>query len=228
MNVTVWTDLPDDVYPAGLGAELAAAIGEHADAAVRVTSIADPGQGLDDLGSADVLVWWGHMRHDDVEDAHAATVQEQVLRGMGLVALHASARSKPLLRLLGTTGTFRWREEDDRELLWPVDPGHPIAAGVGDVIALEAHEMYGEPFDIPAPDELVFISSFSGGEVLRSGCAWRRGRGRVFYFSPGHQTDPVYRVPAIRRVLGNAVGWASGERGPLGRSTHAPRGWFET
>jgi trehalose utilization protein len=228
MNVIVWTDLPHDIYASGLGEEVASAIREHTDATVRCATIEDPGQGLDELEDIDVLVWWGHMRHDDVTDAHAAAVQEQVLRGMGLIALHASARSKPLLRLLGTTGTFKWREEDDRELIWPVDPAHPIAQGIGEVIALDAHEMYGEPFDIPAPDELVFISNFSGGEVLRSGCGWRRGRGRIFYFSPGHQTDPVYHHPAIRRVLGNAVGWAHGsERAEAARSTHAPAGWFE-
>ena len=29
--------------------------------------------------------------------------------------------------------------------------------------------MYGEFFDIPAPDETVFLSTFEGGEVFRSG-----------------------------------------------------------
>ena len=42
--------------------------------------------------------------------------------------------------------------------------------------------MYGEHFNIPQPDEQVFISWFEGGEVFRSGCCWHRGKGKVFYF----------------------------------------------
>jgi trehalose utilization protein len=71
--------------------------------------------------------------------------------------------------------------------------------------------MYGEYFDIPAPDELVFLSTFSGGEVFRSGCCWRRGLGKIFYFSPGDQEYPVYHHPEIQRVLANAVQWAQPE-----------------
>ena len=69
--------------------------------------------------------------------------------------------------------------------------------------------MYGEAFDIPAPDELVFISSFEGGEVFRGGCCFRRGRGRIFYFSPGDQDYPVYHHPDVQRVIANAVRWAA-------------------
>ena len=68
--------------------------------------------------------------------------------------------------------------------------------------------MYGEYFDIPAPDELVFLSTFSGGEVFRSGCCFLRGKGRIFLFSPGHETYPVYHQAEVRRVLANAVRWA--------------------
>jgi trehalose utilization protein len=147
----------------------------------------------------------------------------------GFVSLHAAAPSKPTRRLLGTSCTFRWREEDDRELLWTVAPSHRIARGVPPVTVLPRHEMYGEPFDIPEPDEVVFISAFSGGEVFRSGCCYRRGAGRVFLFSPGHQTDPIYTQPEIRLILSNAVHWAAGDRvlGPPPSLQHSPSGWFE-
>jgi trehalose utilization protein len=90
--------------------------------------------------------------------------------------------------------------------------------------------MYGEYFDIPQPDELIFISSFSGGEVFRSGCCFHRGAGRVFYFSPGHETYPVYYQPEIQQVLANAARWA--HPGPRLRSqppdnAESPTGWFE-
>jgi len=103
--------------------------------------------------------------------------------------------------------------------LWVVDPGHPIAVGIGAFVELGESEMYGEPFGVPPPDELVFVSWFQGGEVFRSGCCWRRGNGRVFYFSPGHQTNPIYHHPMIQRVIVNAVKWAR----PRGAPADTPR-----
>ena len=69
--------------------------------------------------------------------------------------------------------------------------------------------MYGELFDIPEPDDLIFISSFAGGEVFRSGVTFSRGKGRIFYFSPGDQEYPVYHHPQVQRVLANGVGWVA-------------------
>jgi trehalose utilization protein len=242
IRVTVWNEFIHEredpavaeIYPDGMHAEIARAISERCEppVAVRTATLDEPGQGLprEVLDATDVLVWWGHRAHADVADELVDRVQSRVLGGMGLVALHASLASKPVRRLLGATSTFRWREEDDRELVWIVDPAHPIARGLPPVIAIPHQEMYGEPLDIPTPDRLVFISSFSGGEVFRSGCCFRRGRGRVFTFSPGHQEWPVYHQPEIRTVLANAVAWARGA-GPIAdapaRSRHAPFGWFE-
>ncbi len=242
-RVTVWGEHLHErrspevaaLYPRGIHGEIAAAIRELAARPVEVaeTTLDSPDHGLSDalLERTDVLVWWGHLAHDEVPDALAARVQARVLAGMGFVALHSAALSKPFLRLMGTSCTFRWREGDDRELVWVIDPAHPVADGLPPVIAIPEHEMYGERFDIPAPDELVFVSSFSGGEVFRSGCAFRRGAGRVFYFSPGHETHPVYHQPEVRRVLANAAVWAAGEGVPADAgpptADHAPAGWFE-
>jgi len=69
--------------------------------------------------------------------------------------------------------------------------------------------MYGEPFDIPAPEDTVFISWFAGGEVFRAGVTFRRGYGRIFYFQPGHETYPIYYDESIRLILRNAADWAA-------------------
>ena len=177
---------------------------------IRTATLEQPEHGLpqDVLDNTDVLTWWGHIAHDEVSDEVVERVHQAVLGGMGLLVLHSGHYSKIFRRLLGTSCSLRWRNEGERELVWTVDPAHPIAAGVPHPIVIEGHEMYGEHFDIPPPDELVFVSSFAGGEVFRGGCCFKRGAGRIFYFSPGDQDYPVYHHPDIRRVLANAVLWA--------------------
>ena len=220
MNVTVWNEHVAErekpeaarIYPDGMHATIAAAVGELG--TVRTATLAEPDHGLaeDVLAATDVLLWWGHSAHDDVADDVVSRVVERVLDGMGLIVLHSGHFSKPFKRLMGTRCTLEWRH-GDRETVWTVAPGHPIAAGLPPSFVIPEQEMYGEFFDVPPPEELVFISSFSGGEVFRSGCCWTRGRGRIFYFSPGHETHPVYHQPEVRRVLANAVGWTSGRVG---------------
>jgi trehalose utilization protein len=215
MNVTIWNEYVHEreggdaarIYPHGLHATIAAALDDVG--AVGTATLDEPEHGLPSavLDATDVLLWWGHTAHDDVQDAVVDRVVERVLDGMGLVVLHSGHFSKPFKRLMGTRCTLRWRH-DDPETVWTVAPGHPIAAGVPDCFVIPEHEMYGEFFDVPPPDELVFISSFAGGEVFRSGCCWTRGRGRIFYFSPGHETNPVYHQPEVQRVLVNAARWA--------------------
>jgi trehalose utilization protein len=238
MNVTIWNEHVDErrkpeaarIYPDGIHEAIAAAL--RSEGSVRTATLEQPEHGLppDVLDATDVLLWWGHSAHDEVSDDVVARVHDRVLDGMGLVALHSAHASKPFVRLMGTRCTLRWREAGDREVVWTVAPGHPIAAGVPAPFVIGEHEMYGEHFDVPPPDELVFISSFTGGEVFRSGCCWTRGRGRVFYFSPGHETHPVYHQPEVQRVLANAVHWARPAARPDAAardSVRSPRGWFE-
>jgi trehalose utilization protein len=220
------------IYPHGMHAAIAALLADGLGAGVAVRTVQEPEHGLTEavLAATDVLTWWGHLAHDKVDDAVVERVFERVQDGMGLIVLHSAHLSKIFRRLMGTRCNLRWREADDRELVWTVAPHHPIAEGVPQPLVIPRHEMYGEFFDIPPPDELVFISSFSGGEVFRSGCCFRRGKGRVFYFSPGHETYPVYHQPEIGRVLANAVMWAHQPRPSAietRRSPNAPTGWFE-
>lgn len=209
-----------ELYPHGMHATIKDGIEEYLgdDVVVSTATLDDPEHGLteDVLADTDVLLWWGHAAHDEVTDHVVDRVQQHVLSGMGLIVLHSGHWSKIFGRLMGTTCTLRWRSERDRELVWTVLPTHPIADGVPHPIEIEAQEMYGEQFDIPVPDELIFISSFTGGEVFRSGCTFHRGNGKIFYFSPGDQDYPVYYHPHVRRVISNGVRWA---RPVVGRRT---------
>ena len=216
--VTVWneyrhereSDTVAEVYPDGIHAVIAEALAERG-FDTRTATLAEPEHGLteDVLDDTDVLTWWGHAAHDEVTDAVAERVRRCVLDGMGLVVLHSGHHSKPFTKLMGTSCSLKWREAAERERLWVLEPGHPIADGLGEYVEVPEAEMYGERFDIPAPDELVFTSWFEGGEVFRSGCCYRRGNGRVFYFRPGHETYPIYHDETIQRVLANAVEWAA-------------------
>jgi trehalose utilization protein len=226
-RVTVWTEHRQDVeeaevravYPDGIHAAIAGGL-RDAGFDVRTAHLDEPDQGLSDavLADTDVLTWWGHVAHAEVDDAVVARVQRRVLDGMGLIVLHSGHHSKIFRRLMGTSGDLKWREGGEHERVWIVDPGHPIAAGLGESFLIEEEEMYGEFFDIPAPDRLVLISWFAGGEVFRSGCCYTRGRGRIFYFRPGHEAYPTYFHPEVRRVIANAVGWAAQPREPQPQS----------
>jgi trehalose utilization protein len=194
-------------YPRGIHGAIADGISPLlTDASVETATLADA---LPSLDGVDVLVWWGHIAHDQVSDDIVEAVHGAVLAGMGLVVLHSGHFSKIFKRLMGTTCSLQWRDDGDRELIWSVAPGHPITEGVDMPLVIEEHETYGEFFDIPTPDELVFVSSFSGGEVFRSGATWRRGQGKVFYFSPGDQRYPIYHHAGVSKVIANGVAWAA-------------------
>jgi trehalose utilization protein len=223
-RITVWNEGRHEkqdphigaVYPAGLHAAIAEGLHEHGFTQVRTATLDDPEQGLSEsvLAETDVLTWWGHMAHDEVDESVVRRVQDRVLDGMGLIVLHSGHYSKIFKRLMGTTCELKWREANDHERIWVVEPGHPIAAGLGQTIEIEREEMYGERFDVPAPETLVFLSWFPGGELFRSGCCYTRGRGKIFYFRPGHETYPTYFHPGVRRVIANAVRWAAPVDGP--------------
>ncbi|MCS6777603.1 MAG: ThuA domain-containing protein [Chloroherpetonaceae bacterium] len=241
IRVTVWGEYLHErqdekvraIYPQGMHTTIAEGIREYLgeSVVVRTATLEQPEHGLteDVLASTDVLTWWGHIGHHLVADEIVDRVHDRVLSGMGLVVLHSGHWSKLFTRLMGTTCSLRWRD-DDREVVWTINPGHPIARGVPPVFIIPEQEMYGEYFDIPQPDELVFLSSFRGGEVFRSGCCFVRGQGRIFYFSPGHETYPVYYQPEVRRIIANAVQWVYAPPAPrYATSTciHSPLGWFE-
>lgn len=218
IRVTVWNEYRHEksnpriaaLYPEGMHATIASALRENG-FEVGTATLDEPEHGLtaEVLDQTDVLTWWGHRAHGEVDDAIVERVRQRVLDGMGLIVLHSGHFSKIFIRLMGTTCNLKWREANDKERLWVVAPGHPITEGLGEYIEIEREEMYGELFDIPEPDQLVFISWFSGGEVFRSGCCYQRGQGKIFYFRPGHETYPTYHHADVQRVIANAVRWAA-------------------
>ncbi|MDD6142508.1 MAG: ThuA domain-containing protein [bacterium] len=199
-----------EVYPEGIHMTLKQQL-EDEEITVRTVTLDDLPDGLSDevLAETDVLIWWGHIRHREVPDEVAQRVQQAVLKGMGAIFLHSAHHSKPFRLLMGTSCNLTWREDGDSELVWVINPAHPIAQGIGRFIKLEHEEAYGEPFTVPEPDELVFIGTYDGGEVFRSGCCYRKENGRVFYFQPGHESYRTYHHPDVIRVLKNAIHWAN-------------------
>lgn len=222
IRVTIWNENEHEkhnekcreLYPDGIHQALAKGLAAD-DLSIRTATLDQPEHGLseDVLNETDVLLWWGHVAHDKVSDEIVDRVHQRVLAGMGLIVLHSGHFSKIFKKLMGTTCDLKWREANETERLWVVDPSHPIAQGIGEYIELEREEMYGEHFDIPAPDELVFVSWFEGGEVFRSGCTFRRGQGKIFYFRPGHETYPTYYNKEVLKVIGNGVRWANTPKG---------------
>jgi trehalose utilization protein len=219
IRVTVWSEGRHEkkhpkvaaVYPKGMHEAIAEGLRQYPEFAVRTATLDEPEHGLAPrvLAETDVLTWWGHMAHNDVQDAIVDQVCKRVLGGMGLIVLHSGHFSKVFRKLMGTSCDLKWRELDDREILWVCKPGHPIVEGVEDRFILPQEEMYGEHFDIPEAEETIFISWFTHGEVFRSGCTWKRGAGKIFYFRPGHETHPTYFDPNVRKVLANACRWAA-------------------
>ena len=218
IKVTVWNEYKDrqkmpevtSVYPDGLHKAIADFLNRDGGISAGVSIITDAEQGLAEqiLDNTDVLIWWGHLHHNEVEDALVKRVVDRVQRGMGIIFLHSAHQSKPFMSLLGTTGYLGWREANEKSRVWTAAPSHPIAEGIPSQFLLEHEEMYSEPFGIPEPDATVFISWFEGGNVFRSGVTFQREYGRVFYFQPGHETFPVYHNPHVQRIITNAVKWA--------------------
>jgi trehalose utilization protein len=219
IRVTVWGEFRHElknakvaaIYPNGMHEAIAEGLRADPRFSVRTATLDQPEHGLSDaiLAATDVLTWWGHIAHHEVADVIVERVRARVLEGMGLIVLHSGHFSKIFKVLMGTTCNLKWREAGERERIWIVEPSHPIAEGLGEYFELEQEEMYGERFDIPAPETLVMVSWFKGGEVFRSGCCYTRGKGRIFYFRPGHETYPTYYDPNVRRVIANAVRWAA-------------------
>jgi trehalose utilization protein len=221
LQVTVWGENVHEWkhesvrrhYPWGIHKCIADGLNEAADIEARTATLQEPEHGLtvEVLARTDVLTWWGHCAHQQVDDQIVARVQARVWQGMGLLVLHSGHYSKIFKALMGSSCSLCWRAAGELERVWVCNPGHPIAQGLGPYFEIPEEEMYGEPFGIPAPDEQVFISWFKGGEVFRSGCAWRRGNGKIFYFRPGHETYPTYHNANVKQVLKNAVRWARPE-----------------
>ncbi len=218
IRVTIWNEFTHEkqdeyvksIYPNGLHATIKEALDGNEDFDIRLAALDDPDNGLPDevLNNTDVLLWWGHMRHQDVPDALVEKIVSRVYRdGMGFIALHSAHHSKVFRRLVGATGDLSWGDNTS-EIVWNLLPQHPIAKGIPAKFLLEEEEMYGEPFMVPQPDELVFASWYKSGNIFRSGMTFYRGCGKIFYLQPGHESCRSFHNPLIQRIISNAIYWA--------------------
>ncbi|HRK29593.1 MAG TPA: ThuA domain-containing protein [Tepidisphaeraceae bacterium] len=237
VRVTVWNEFVHEkknpavaeIYPEGIHETIAQALNRAGNIAARCAWLDQPEHGLTDevLADTDVLIWWGHTAHHRVEDRIVERVHGRVLAGMGIIVLHSGHHAKIFKKLMGTSCNLKWREADDREILWITKPNHPILAGIDDHFVLPSEEMYGEYFDVPEPLETILISNFTGGEVFRSGLTYTRGAGRIFYFRPGHETYPTFHDANVQRIIQNACHWAAPVAGgtvPVG-CPNPKKGW---
>lgn len=218
IRVLVWNEFQHEkevesvrnIYPSGIHMAIAEFLGKEEDIEVRTATLDDENCGItpEILAETDVLIWWGHMAHGRVPDEVAYAVRDAVLSGMGAIFLHSGHHSKPFRYLLGTSCNLTWRETGDSEVLWVIEPSHPITRGIDRYFTIPHEETYGEPFVIPTPDKLLLIGAYSGGEVFRSGCLYERGNGKIFYFQPGHETFPIFYDNNVQTVIKNAIRWA--------------------
>ena len=214
VKVTIWNENLHEqrqeevrrIYPKGIHGCIADFLEKNANIFIQTATLEKKEHGLTEeiLADTDILIYWGHMAHDEFSDEVARRVQKHVLQGMGLIALHSAHFAKIMSLLMGTSMTLRWKHAD-RERLFVTAPYHPIAQGIPAHFDIPMEEMYGEYFDIPKPDDVVFTGWFAGGEVFRSGCTFQRGWG----FQPGHEEYPIYHMPEIQRIITNAVYWCS-------------------
>jgi trehalose utilization protein len=214
VRVLVWCEgtARRSVYPRDIDGALAEFLGRRPNLTVRCARLGDPDSGLSDqaLDTADVLIWWGRLRHDDVPVGRTAAVVSRVKAGrLGFVALHGACASHPFRTLMGTAcEPGSWREDGRPEHIQIASPSHPIARGVAP-FTIPMTDMFAEPFSVPVPETVVLVSTWEKGETMRSGLTWTVGTGRVVYLRPGHDAFPILFHPSVRQLIANSAVWAA-------------------
>lgn len=221
-TVVVWSEgtAPKEIFPNDINGAIAEglrACGEMKGWDVVVANLSDPDQGISDelLAKTDVLVWWGHKKHGDVKDELVNKIEKRVKEeGMGFIALHSAHFAKPNKRLMGTACSFSAYKCDTTETVVQVAMAdHRIAKGVAKEFSVANDERYSDPYVVPPTDAVPFvgIQVHKNGtrEPAKLGYCWNVGKGRFFYFQLGHETNPIYFHPEIRKIMSNAVRWAA-------------------
>ncbi|MCX5643141.1 MAG: ThuA domain-containing protein [Phycisphaerae bacterium] len=216
--VVVWSEgtAPKEIYPNDINGAIVEGLKDLKGWDVVKANLSDPDQGLPEalLNRADVLIWWGHKKHDEVKDELVGKIVKRVKEnGMGFIALHSSHFAKPNKKLMGTACTWKAYVTDSTTLKVTVkSPEHPIAKGVKE-FTIQHGERYSDPYAVPTPKAVVFegVATLKDGKTDPSqvGLAWEIGKGKVFYFQAGHETNPVFFDVNIRKIMSNAVQWAA-------------------
>ncbi len=217
-KVVVWSEgtAPKNVYPQDVNTAIAEGLQPLKGWEIVTASINDPEQGLPEelLNNTSVLIWWGHQKHGNVEDALVERIVKRVRDGgMGFIATHSAHYSKPLKAILGTPCGWKYYIDDGARVdLIVKAPSHPIAKGVKN-FTVPHTERYGDPFQVPTPETVVFDGLYTmptgATENAQQGMVWTVGKGRVFYFQPGHESYPIYFQDEIRHIFRNGVQWCA-------------------
>lgn len=277
VNVLVWDEQQPEqkkAYRNFLGNTIADHLKQNSALNVKSVRLDDPAQGISSkvLEWSDVIVWWGHVRHDEISSEKSKDIVRRIKQGdLSLVALHSAHWSSPFVEAMNErtrmdfdrdygefgdgnlevnyvspTERFRAPGRDEKVTPWvdfrkfpqgevsatvhlPIScfpayrpdgkpstiktllPDHPIAAGISHEFVVSNTEMYDEPFHVPRPDAVIFEERWEPGEWFRSGSLWDIGKGKVFYFRPGHETYKVYSEPVPLKIIENAVLWLNSQ-----------------
>jgi len=236
INVLVWDEQQDRQVNSGayknyLGNAIAEFLAKVPGVRVVSANINEPQQGLSQerLARAQVILWWGHVRHADVDDSKVESIVARVKQGKTVfVALHSAHYSKPFKRLLGTRCGFAYvdsnRGRGYREKLVVTNPNHPITEGLSD-FEIPRTEIYAEPFEVPFPDKVLLYGYWDNGHSFPDLCYWSVGArgvaalarervrlpGKVVYFRPGHETFPIFHQPEVQECIRRIVLWAGSQ-----------------
>lgn len=270
IRVLVWDERGDaqkEGYENFLGNCIADQLRQNPMFVVTSATLDDAEQGISEktLDNTDVLLWWGHIRHQEISIEKGENIVTRIDAGkLSFIGLHSAHWSTPFVECMNEitrrrTFADKSIKKEDVQFIRPeirksvplpterispytdfqkfpdgskklevhlptcVFPGvrndgkpstitvlqktHPIVKGLPAKLSLPHTEMYNEPFHIPAPDELIFEECWEGGEWFRSGCLWQLGKGKVFYFRPGHETYPIFKEKWVMQLLTNAITW---------------------
>ena len=219
-RVVVWSEgtaQDDKAYPQDINTAIAAGLRKKLSGwTIETATLNDPEQGCSDasLSKCNVLIWWGHKKHDDVKDENVARIARRVKEeGMGFIAVHSSHFAKINKRLMGTACSWAAYENDGCKCKVIIkDPSHPIVQGVKE-FTLPEIERYSEPYRVPTPESVplngVYVYPDGKEEPTRLGLCWTIGKGRMFYFAPGHETYHDFYIDEVQQIMANAVNWAA-------------------
>jgi len=219
-RVVVWSEgtaSADKAYPKDINTAIADGLRKNLTGwKIETATITDPDQGCSEasLSKCDVLIWWGHKRHDDVKDENVARIVRRVKEGgMGFIAVHSSHFAKPNKKLMGTACSWAAYENDGCKCKVVIkDPNHPIVQGVKE-FTLPEIERYSEPYQVPTPESVplngIYVYPDGKEEPTRLGLCWTIGKGRMFYFVPGHETYHDFYLEPVQKIMANAVNWAA-------------------
>ena len=110
INVTIWNEyiweqqdeLVKKIYPNGIHNCIKEFLEKDKQLNITTATMKEKDHGLTEvkLNDTNVLIWWGHVAHNAVQDKIVDRIRSRVLEGMGLLVLHSGHESKIFTRLI--------------------------------------------------------------------------------------------------------------------------------